>query len=397
MSLRTRSTQGLIVCVPSLVLSSKLRNTSCSCLVLVLFLQGQGTLRNTEELRNWGTLRNTSCLVLFLSCSFKDREHSGTECVFLCVSGSVAQETLTCPVSPDWGTLRNWMYVPFVCLVPLLRKHLLAPVSPDWGTLRNWMYVPSCVWFLQGQGTLRNWMCVPLCVWFHCSGNPYLPSVSWLRNTQELRNWMCVPSVSGSCRTEHTQALNGCSFGVWFLLVFCVPRLRNNQEESFLPSVFPVVLTPWVTGCCLEAQCLLLDRDDDLPSLTDWVTGCCLETQLIGTLVPWIRWGREWGSPSSAAGGEVCVASMVRLDCARFPHYCPSVVAPGHAGPTALITADSPTLAPTLLQTLPSGLLYRQSVGRCDGGGRRWGAELLLDTRNALSPVYSRLVSLPSP
>ena len=68
---------------------------------------------------------------------------------------------------------------------------------------------------------------------------------------------------------------------------------------------------------------------------------------------------REWSSPSSAAGGERCVASRVRLDCARFPHYRPSVVAPGHAGPTALIMADSPTLALTLLQTLPSGLLYR--------------------------------------
>ena len=96
----------------------------------------------------------------------------------------------------------------------------------------------------------------------------------------------------------------------------------------------------------------------------------------------------------SAAGGERCVASGIKLDCARFPHYCPSVAVPGHAGPTALITADSPTLALILLQTLPFLLLCVQSVGRCDGGGRRGDAELLLDMRHALSPVYHRLVSL---
>ena len=50
-----------------------------------------------------------------------------------------------------------------------------------------------------------------------------------------------------------------------FPIVSCVPRLRNNQKECFLPSVFPVVLTPWVTGCCLEAQWPLVDRDDDPP------------------------------------------------------------------------------------------------------------------------------------
>ena len=184
-------------------------------------------------------------------------------------------------------------------------------------------------------------------------------------------------------------------------------------------------LTDWVTGCCLETQLIetlvpwirwgsgalrpgegegvglsVLLWDQTLGLLyrlmTGGVTGCCLGTQLIRTLIPCIRWGS--GALRLQLLEERCVlASRVRLDCTRFPHYRPSVVAPGHAGPTALITADSPTLVPTLLQILPSGLLYRQSVGRCDGGGRRWGAELPRDTRSTLAPIYSRLVSLPSP
>ena len=84
------------------------------------------------------------------------------------------------------------------------------------------------------------------------------------------------------------------------------------------------------------------------------------------------------------------------LGGARLPHYCLARVAPpGHAGPTALTTADSPP-ALILLQTLLAVPLCVQSVGRCDGGERRGDAELLLDTRHALSPVYHRLVSLLS-
>ena len=101
---------------------------------------------------------------------------------------------------------------------------------------------------------------------------------------------------------------------------------------------------------------------------------------------------RAWISPLLAERGVWRVGP--KLDCARLPHYCPSRAAPGHAGPTALITADSPTSALILLQTLPSLLLCVQSVGRCDGRGRRGDAELLLDTRHALSPVCHHLVSL---
>ena len=166
-------------------------------------------------------------------------------------------------------------------------------------------------------------------------------------------------------------------------------------------------LTDWVTGCCLETQCLLGDRDDDLPGegeevglsvlleirlyvflivsdwLGDWMLSRnpadrdagSLNTKREWSSPSWRRWRsgtlntplrsdsgsslsssdwrsdwllsrdpadkdadslhtmREWGSPSSAAGGEMCVASRVRLDCTRFPHYRPSVVAPGTLGP----------------------------------------------------------------
>ena len=77
----------------------------------------------------------------------------------------------------------------------------------------------------------------------------------------------------------------------------------------------------------------------------------------------------------------------------------PTTVSPGwrrsgHAGLAALTTAVSPPVL--LLQTLLAVPLCVQSVGRCDGGERRGDAELLLDTRHALSPVYHRLVSLLS-
>ena len=53
----------------------------------------------------------------------------------------------------------------------------------------------------------------------------------------------------------------------------------------------------------------------------------------------------------------MCIVRRVRLDCVRLPHYCPSAAGPGCAGPTALITGDSVTLVPALLQTLPSDLI----------------------------------------
>ena len=135
-------------------------------------------------------------------------------------------------------------------------------------------------------------------------------------NTQELRNGMCVPLVPCSFKDrEHSG--EECEFPI----VSCVPRLGNNRKECFLPSDFPVVLTPCVTGCCLGAQCLLVDREDDLPvaggevelsvleDVEEWdsqysfdqtlsllyrpwtvgVTSCCLWTQLIRTLIPCIR------------------------------------------------------------------------------------------------------------
>ena len=124
-----------------------------------------------------------------------------------------------------------------------------------------------------------------------------------------IRQQRNIHSVPG---TEHTQELNGCSLGVRVRLACCVPRLRNNQEECFLPAVFLVFLTPWGTGCCLGAQCLLVDKEDDLPGeceevglsvllwdqtlgllyrlLTGGVTDCCLGTRLIKTLIPCIWW-----------------------------------------------------------------------------------------------------------
>ena len=142
-----------------------------------------------------------------------------------------------------------------------------------------------------------------------------------------------------------------------------------------------------MTGCCLEAQCLLVDRDDDLSvageevelsvleKVKEWgsqysfdqtlgllyrprtvgVAGCCLGTRLIRTLIPCIRWGsgalRCWRREVCGEWGQTRLLAS--------PTTVPLWWRPGHAGPTTLITADSPTLALTLLQTLPSGLLYR--------------------------------------
>ena len=194
MSLRTRSTQGLIVCVPSLVLCLQAEEHFC-----VSFLSDRKHLRigelkvcsfvclvpsrtgNTQELRNW------MCVPL-VSDSFKDREHSGTEELNVC---------------------------PFVCLVPSRTGNTPGKSVCYLSCLVTWRTgnVPPRTGNTQGKSV--------------CSLSCF---VNWRTgNTQELRNWMCVPSVSGSCRTEHTQELNGCSFDVWFLLVSCVPRLRNNQ------------------------------------------------------------------------------------------------------------------------------------------------------------------------
>ena len=69
-------------------------------------------------------------MFLIVSCYLEDREHSGTECVFLCVSGSVAQETLTCPVSPGrQGTLKGRVCVPYRVLLLEGRVTLTCPVS----------------------------------------------------------------------------------------------------------------------------------------------------------------------------------------------------------------------------------------------------------------------------
>ena len=127
--------------------------------------------------------------------------------------------------------------------------------------------------------------------------------------------------------------------------------------------------------------------------LTGRVTDCCLWTQIIRTLIPCI-WGERgflhcWPR-------ERCVASVARTGrCPPPPLLSRQGGAAGHAGPTALTTADSPP-ALLLLQTLLTVPLCVQSVGRCDGGERRGDAELLLDMRHALSPVYHRLVSLLS-
>ena len=81
--------------------------------------------------------------------------------------------------------------------------------------------------------------------------------------------------------------------------------------------------------------------------------------------------------------------------------YLPSVSAGTHRDSVSLLWDQ--TLGPLyrLLTGWVTGCCPRapQSVRRSVrwGGGRRWGAELPLDTRSALSPIYSRLVSLPSP
>ena len=127
--------------------------------------------------------------------------------------------------------------------------------------------------------------------------------------------------------------------------------------------------------------------------LTGRVTDCCLWTQIIRTLIPciwwereslhcWLRavcdeWGQNWAVPAS-----------------------PTTVPPGRCrgtpGSPLWLRRTRQASALILLRTLSSLLLCVQSVGRCDGGERRGDAELLPDTRHALSPVYHRLVSLLS-
>ena len=174
---KLRNTQGLSVCVPSHVLclfplgqktlkdfvlqdKELYRTVPSSCLpdkgtlrgsVSFLCLQGPGTLKELIVcvpslvlfFKHWGTLSvflflsdrrtlwGTECMFLCVSGSFKDREHSRNECVFL-----------SCLVTWRTGNtqeLRNWMCVPSVSGVPCVsrlgtllvsghvpRKHLLA-------------------------------------------------------------------------------------------------------------------------------------------------------------------------------------------------------------------------------------------------------------------------------
>ena len=196
------------------------------------------------------------------------------------VSGSVAQGTPTCPVSPNWGTLRNWMYVP-LC-VWFLRGQ---------GALKEWVCVPYRVLLLEEQWTLRNWGTE--CVFLQMSGGRDLTSRKHLLaqclQAEEHSGTECISLCeSGSFRDSGTLLLEIrlCVFLIVSWLTGWLAAVRNPGTDrdqmcdssdvrwrAQWSSYVPGVSWSWV-----GLSVLLWDHDSGVELyrlLTGGVTGCC--------------------------------------------------------------------------------------------------------------------------
>ena len=139
--------------------------------------------------------------------------HSGTACVcvlplVLCPQTKEHFLCCTCLVLSRTGNTQELNVCSFVCLVPLLRKHLLV----------------QCLLTEEHSRTECMFLCVSgsfVCLVPLGSGS------CRTEHTQELAmcSFVClVPLVSGSCRTEHTQELAVCSF------VCLIPSRTGNTR-----------------------------------------------------------------------------------------------------------------------------------------------------------------------